>query len=900
MESRLWSRIKALFPAAVDLTGSARERLLADEETEVRDQVQNLLVAADDAGTFLADPLALFPETEASPEPDRQFAEGELVANRYRVLRYVARGGMGEVYEAEDLELDLVVAVKALRPMALADAEMLSRFKREVELARSVTNEHVGRIYDFGRHRRESGADVAFLTMEFLHGETLADRIRRAGPFTPQEALPIVRDIAAGLTAIHERHIVHRDFKSANVMLVDADGHWRARVMDFGLARPAIVDETLTRTGQVGGTPSYMPPEQFEGVATAASDVYALGVVMHEMLTGSRLKAGSGILPRPWDAVIRKCTATDALDRYQTATGVVDALEGRGGIAAANRMKRGAWFAAAVLALAASGAVWLVRNGRPVQAEPKHVALLPIHSDTGDAADQALCGGLSDTLRGDLTELEGAHDALWVIPSSEVRHIETAGQAYKEVGANLVIEANFHRLADRVELTVELVDARRDRVLRSDKSEASDASAMREKALPMIARMLNMPVPAAAARQIAQSGTSEPGAFDFYEQGIGYLRREGSENQDRAIELFKRALAKDPNYALAYAGLGAAYAQEYDRTKHPDLIRMATENGRKAVGLNQDLEQVHSTLGQIYQLTGRADEAVGEFQTALRIQPGCVACYYYLGAVYEDLARWTDAENSFQEVIRRQPGNWMGYSGLAHLSVLRGNPKRAAELLKHVVELTPDSSNALSNLGAAYIDMGMYSEAIPILQRAIAIRPEALAYTDLGAALMYLKRYPEAVVAMKRAAELVPDDHDYWRNLGDSYRQVPGSEREAEDAYRKALRAVQAALSVKPDDPELVSSAGLYYAHLGQSQQAARYASRAMAMKSAGSEALFTVALAFEIAGFRDNAMKALDMSWKAGYSLVLIESEPELARLQSSSAYKRWSEQAHRVPARN
>jgi eukaryotic-like serine/threonine-protein kinase len=234
------------------------------------------------------------PDAGPWPSPFESFTAGELIGRRYRVLRPLGRGAMGEVYAVRDEPLGSDVALKLLRPAAHADADARERFKREILLARRVSHPNVCRIFDFGTHEVEGPAGAAlgplhFLTMELLDGETLVARVERDGPLAESAALAIARQLAAALDAAHRVGVVHRDFKSSNIVLVGGDPP-RAVVTDFGLAREAATDpemRALTLTGGVLGTPAYMAPEQVEGArADARSDLYALGVVLYEMLTG--------------------------------------------------------------------------------------------------------------------------------------------------------------------------------------------------------------------------------------------------------------------------------------------------------------------------------------------------------------------------------------------------------------------------------------------------------------------------------------------------------------------------------------------------------------------------------------------------------------------------------------
>jgi tetratricopeptide (TPR) repeat protein/TolB-like protein len=294
---------------------------------------------------------------EAAPSSLRPqvFAAGEIVAGRYRIVRFLAQGGMGEVYEVEDLELHEPVALKTVRPDAGADSLAVERFRREIQLARKVTHPNVCRIFDVSHHRPPgAGQPIIFLTMELLAGVTLAERLRRGGPLAAPEALPIARQICAALAAAHQVGIVHRDLKPGNVVLVPARTGIRAVVTDFGLARLAAGHDpgalTLTTAGGLVGTPAYLAPEQLEGgEITTAVDIYALGIVLYEMATGTVPFLGDSVLatavkrlretpasPRVhaphldarWETTILRCLERDPAARFASPLEVAAALDG--------------------------------------------------------------------------------------------------------------------------------------------------------------------------------------------------------------------------------------------------------------------------------------------------------------------------------------------------------------------------------------------------------------------------------------------------------------------------------------------------------------------------------------------------------------------------------------------
>jgi len=329
------------------------------------------------------------------------FASGEFVANRYRIVRFVARGGMGEVYEAEDIELRGRIALKAILPGAATEAGAIERFKREIHLARRVTHPNVCRIFDVGFH--EVGADrqpIVFLTMELLEGETLATRLKRTGRWAPAAALPIARQLAEALAAAHQAGVVHRDFKTENVFLVPSREGERAVVTDFGIARGGDdrFGVTLTSDGNVIGTPAYMAPEQVEGgTISPATDQYAFGVVLFEMLTGElpfrgvnpistaarRLtepppspRAFAPELDPQWEAALLRCLARRPEDRFRDVRAAVRALEGETSApmpkskppatpAAAPAERRKRWLAALLVALLVAASAWAWLRDQP-------------------------------------------------------------------------------------------------------------------------------------------------------------------------------------------------------------------------------------------------------------------------------------------------------------------------------------------------------------------------------------------------------------------------------------------------------------------------------------------------------------------------------------------------------
>jgi len=406
-------------------------------------------------------------------DPDLNFdpslAVGEVIAGRYEVEAFLAKGGMGEVYRVLDRELGETVALKTILPQSLKDPVAMDRFRREIQIARKVSHPNVCRIFDLGRHEREETDDVVFFTMELLSGHSLRARLLD-GPMGTDEARSVVEQLCAGLGAAHQKGIIHRDLKPSNIFLVPEDEGFRVVIADFGLARVEIKEDddlSVTRTGEILGTPAYMSPEQLEGKeATAGSDIYALGLVIFEILTGSRPFEGASAfqvalnklretpstpssqvndLPRKWDYTVLRCLEPDPDDRFGSVTEIQDALAGPNGAGPSRFGSR--WRQIGFLVAGLMLVVAVVLVGAKLASRPQHreepvsgagqtpeqvavavtdlrdsVAILGFENITGNPA----AAGVSDELRELLSERFEAGGELLVVPAEEVRTARTA------------------------------------------------------------------------------------------------------------------------------------------------------------------------------------------------------------------------------------------------------------------------------------------------------------------------------------------------------------------------------------------------------------------------------------------------------------------------------------------
>ncbi|MCP4660819.1 MAG: serine/threonine protein kinase, partial [bacterium] len=491
-DPKSWPQIEEIFFAAVELPPAQRSAYLAQtcgEDAELRREVEHLLAADSDAADFLDLPaVAVFdlPEepsvdvaltaslpgpSEASrqerPQARRKapshFAPGDLLAGRFRIVRFIAAGGMGEVYEAEDGELGQRVAIKTVRPEVAANQVAMERFRREVRLARQVTHPSVCRSFDLFHHQGESGPETTFLSMELLAGETLSERIRRRGRLTPAAALPIVEQITAALAAAHEQGIIHRDLKGSNVVLVPSRQGGRAVVTDFGIARlgrGADDQAAVTVTGAIMGTPTHMAPEQLTGdEITPATDVYALGVVMYEMITGrypfeedepwaTAFKRLSEDPPSPrrlvpeldprWEEAILRCLRRLPAERFASGPEVIRFLTAPHRARSPRRRLTAAAAAAALALTLVAGGAGLYRLRRPP---------VPAAQSSGEPA---IASRRSLAVLG-FKDLIGRNDTSWL-------SMALAEMLTVELGAGGILRTISGETVGRMKLELELPD----------------------------------------------------------------------------------------------------------------------------------------------------------------------------------------------------------------------------------------------------------------------------------------------------------------------------------------------------------------------------------------------------------------------------------------------------------
>jgi len=396
--------------------------------------------------------------------------------------------------------------------------------------------------------------------------------------------------------------------------------------------------------------------------------------------------------------------------------------------------------------------------------------------------------------------------------------------------------------------------------------------------------------PAATVADAASSAATDPtGAYELTQSAAALLARlDRDGNADRAIALLERALARDPNSAIAYAHLATAYLRKQQITPDPQWLKLARDNAQRAVSLNADLAAGRSAMGFVDLQSGERAEAEAAFRRATELDPLNPLPHIGLAMNFVAQNRDGEADAEFRKAIEVGPQEWRAHAEYASFFYQRARYDEALARWEAALKITPDNVVLLRNLGGAYFSVGRYDQAASTLQRALEVRPVPAIYTNLGTLRFYQGRYADAVAAFEKAVELGPGLHLYWGNLGDGYRWAPGRRNDAPAAYRRAIALVEKEIATAGSDANLESRRAVYLVKLGKRDEALKVIESVIRQPNLTAQMLFRVTMVFELAGSRDRALTSLERAVKAGYPVRDLTNEPEFTALRADARYQR------------
>ncbi len=813
---------------------------------------------------FLMDPLF------SLNAPECQFEPGELLEHRFRIVREVAQGGMGIVYEAVDEKLRKRIALKC------AKNGFRQRLSPEVRHASEISHPNVCRIFEIHTASTPQG-EIDFLTMEFLDGETLSARLKRGRP-APAEARAIAIQLCQGLAEAHRNRVVHGDLKSNNVILTKAaDGAVRAVITDFGLARGdwASLDEgaPLPGSSEMGGTPDYMAPELWKGgKASAASDIYALGVILYELAAGRVPFSGSAwkekaVLELPpahskWDAILARCLDPEPVNRPE-ANQVAEALQ-------PSRQWR--WWPAATASVALAvgvGGITYQRASAPEEAIS--LALLPLESDSGNAATAA---ALSQDAFHELARLKGGKRArLSIVPLAKVTsgHVASVADAQSKLGATHVLHGTLSRENGQFVVHAFLTDTRT-QANKAGQEFSYGAKELRYAPLALAAMTtatLHLTPPAAPA----VNSKARPD----YLAGLAYMPQDST--IDKALPMLTRAVDANTDSALTWAALAEAYYFKFHSTNNQTWLDGAKESLRQAQLRDLDLAPVHRVAGMLLFISGSYGLAEAEYQRSIELDPMNAQTFWRLGQAYESNHRLEEAVAALRNAVQLDPNHFKMHLQLGAFYLNHGQSTKAVKQLEICVRLAPNEPEAHFALGTAYTDAGRLGEAERELRAATVPGGPASAFNNLADALIARGKDREAIPVLVSALRQFEfgDLYLWWTNLGDAYRRTDQPDASAR-AYRKGLEAAETELARNLLDGRVRSCSAYLCARLNDRSRAHSEIALALKLSPEDKNTREMTACAYEALGEHEEAVDILQAL--SVESLTEVVRSPNLAGL--------------------
>ncbi|NCO69000.1 MAG: tetratricopeptide repeat protein, partial [Acidobacteria bacterium] len=449
---------------------------------------------------------------------------------------------------------------------------------------------------------------------------------------------------------------------------------------------------------------------------------------------------------------------------------------------------------------------------------------------------------------------------------------------------------SVQRQDDRVLVALNLIDAttlrqKRSRVI---SERVGDLAGAGDRVVDALVSMLDVELAAPGRSQIVSGGTREPEAWDQYVQALGVLRGTQRPGEpDRAALLFKRAIALDPTFVRAHAGLAEAYLDTYRRDKDVRLVEQAVASIERAAALDSQVTAIYLTKGKINAATGNYEEAVRDFRRVLKVEPKNSDAFGGLGRALESLGRDREAEASYQRAIELKPAHWLGYTVLGNFYFRQARYDEAVRQHRRVIALTPENSWGYNNLGAVYFGLGRIEEARGMFERSAAIKPNYAAFSNLGSIHFQTGAFAEAAPFFEKALAINPQDYSLWGNMATCYHFLPDRQDQALAAYRRAVELAEKERQVDERDPNLLVDLAGYEGMLGERAKGLALLDQALKAPPTSAELMCAVGQSFEDLGERKRALEWIGKALSAGYPRAGIEGSPALQNLTRDPRYR-------------
>ncbi|NIM58592.1 MAG: protein kinase [Candidatus Aminicenantes bacterium] len=726
------------------------------------------------------------PLTKTLETPIKELKTGSIFASRYEVIEELGKGGMGKVYKVLDKEVNEKIALKLLNPEIGADEKTIDRFRNELKFARKIGHRNVCRMYDLSR---EEGTH--YITMEYIPGEDLKSTIIRVGQLSVGKATFIAKQVCEGLAEAHRLGVVHRDLKPQNIML---DKQGNARIMDFGIAR-SLKAKGLTGAGVMIGTPEYMSPEQAEvKEVDQRSDIYSLGVILYEMVTGRvpfegetplniamkhkseaprNPKELNSQIPEDLSRVILRCLEKDKEKRYQGAETILSELASiEKGMPTTERviperkpitsreitvtigLKKLFIPALVVIGLAVIGiAIWQLIPGRePVKTS---VAVINFENQTGDKAYDYLQEAIPNLLITSLeqskylqvTTWERMHDLLKQIGKQDVEIIDKdlGFELCRMDGVNAIVLGSFVKAGDVFATDVKVLDVETKELLKSASSKGEGVGSILERQIGELSRDISRGIGISERKieaiqpRIAEVTTNSMDAYNYFLRG-----REDFEKfyYEEARQSLEKAVELDPNFAVAYLWLARSYSSLGERKARIE----ACEKAKTLSGKATDKERLYIEADYARVIERDPEKRFRILKEMARKYPKEKRIHYHLGSYYGGKRMYDEGIEEYNKALELDPNYGYALNSLAYTYSDIGNYEKAIEYFKKYASVSPGDANPLDSMAELYFRMGRLDEAIAKYKETLEVKPDFFqTYWRVGYIYALKQRYDEAM-----------------------------------------------------------------------------------------------------------------------------------------------------------
>ena len=830
----------------------------------------------------------------------------------YQIVRQLGAGGMGVVWLAEDTRLQRKVALKTVKGADADTTEGRQRLMREARAAATLNHPNIATVHDV--------LDVdgqVMVVFEYVEGDTLAARLQR-GPMTVAEAVEVAWQLADALAAAHSQGVIHRDLKPSNVVL-SPDG--RAKVLDFGIARlvPAGADMSASVPGTIGGglvgTPGYAAPEQYlSRNVDGRADLYALGVMLFEMLAGRRPFPGSDAIqlatavlrddapklassglwvPPELAQLVERLLEREPSRRPASGEEVLVELSplrdtessplARRTVLLRQRVPTSTLVVAALTLVVVAGFVIRLQwNARPLGPEAPVVAVLPLTNSSGDAANDYLGAGLAESL---ITSLASV-PRVTVLSRSAVEESRQQNpdraSFVRSLDASYIVTGSVQSVGDRLRVTLNL--ERPDASVAWGETVEGPTKGLFELQTRLATALGNAIADQTPSGQrvtpSAPPTTSDPAQLAYWRGRAQLDRRELTGSIQAALKEFSDAVAADPNFAVAHAGLADAQWSMFTLTNDKTWAQRAMESTKRALDLEPERPSVRYTAALTLYRGGRYAEAKDEVERALALQPTFEDAIRLHATVLMRLGDVDGGLAEFKRVMTLRPNAVSIYSDMGNALYAASRYSEALDALERAIALSPGSAVNLTRAGAAAQQMGDRQRALDFYERANTIQPRAETFSNMGTIHYGMGNFAKAAAAYEGSLLIRPLSAITNRNLGDAYTHL-GRRDDAKRAYAQAVVQAEAEVSIIPSNARLIARLAVYQAKAGDDAAAMKSLRRAQELAPKDEQVWQRTGVVHALAGRTVDALDAIERAVAGGVARNLIADDEDFVRLR-------------------